>query len=196
MHDLMEAETAIVGSAVLQRGRPDTEETNKRFPFLLELKDAYLIGGSSAGAEATASEPNDTDVVDLKQEVARIDLLVKVDAISPLKEILRVQALQRWTGRVEQVLADRFVAIVSDVTNPSNPDEEVELDIEDVPVGDRGLIAEGAIFYWAMFYRDSKAGQREKSESIRFARQPKLTEQDMQDIFDEADAITAILERA
>ena len=197
MLNLMEAETAVVSSTETPQGRRDAaEKTNARLPFLLHLKDAYLVGGSSVGAETPDSEPNDADVLKLKQEFAHDIPLVKVDAITLSKEILRVQALQRWTGRVVKVLDARFIAVVSDVTTSSNPDEEVEFDIEDVPVSDRGLVAEGAIFYWSMVYRDSKAGQREKSESIRFARQPKLTKKDMQEIFDEADAITAILESA
>jgi hypothetical protein len=109
---------------------------------------------------------------------------------------IRVQALQRWTGRVEGVMGDRFVAIVSDVTTPTNPAEEVELDVGDVSWADQSLIKEGAIFYWAIVYRDTNSGQRERISTIRFARQPKLSDSDVSDIFGEADKIAELLESA
>lgn len=122
--------------------------------------------------------------------------LVRLLSIDVSKENVKVQALQRWTGRVERILKDRFVAIISDITTPGNPAEEVELDIQEVPPADRSLVAEGAIFYWAIVYRDSKGGQRERISSIRFARQPKLSEEDVQDILAEADEMAAFLESA
>jgi hypothetical protein len=115
-------------------------------------------------------------------------------SIDVSKRNVKVRALQRWTGRVERVLDDRFVAIVSDVTTPANPTAEVELDVQDVSPADRPLITEGAIFYWAIVYRDTKAGQRERIASIRFARQPKLSREDVEDIFNEADEMVAFLE--
>jgi len=109
---------------------------------------------------------------------------------------VKVQALQRWTGRVERVAGDRFVAIISDVTTPTNPAEEVDLDVEDVSPADRPLVAEGAIFYWSIVYRDTKGGQRERITTIRFARQPKLSDDVINDIFSEADKIAELLESA
>jgi hypothetical protein len=199
MLDLMENEVAVVGELASQLGmRARTPETSARFPFLLALRDAYLVSESSWVAEEPSAQSNESDGgrPDSQRFMSHTAPLTKVKCIDARKETLRVQALQRWTGRVEKVMKDRFVAIVSDVTTPSNPDEEVELDIEDVPSSDRALVTKGAVFYWAVVYRDSKAGQRWKSESIRFARHPKLSQQDVQDIFSEADAIAAILESA
>jgi len=145
--------------------------------------------------ESSKDTPNKEVARDVQRDVDPAPV-VRALAWDISERNFRVRALQRWTGRVERVLKDTFIAIVSDVTNPSNPEEEVELDVEDVPIGDRSLITTGSIFYWAMVYRDSKSGQREKTESIRFARQPKLTEEVANEIFNEADSITAILESA
>jgi hypothetical protein len=184
MHDLMENEVPIVGQ-------------DPRFPFCYTLDDTYVVSEPSWVAEEPSAKLNESGQPSLSYSShLHGTRLSEVKRIDPRKENVRVQALQRWTGRVETVMKDRFLAVVSDITTPSNPDEEVELDIEDVPSGDHALITKGAVFYWAIVYRDSKAGQRLKAESIRFARHPKLGEGDVREIFREADAITAILESA
>jgi len=194
----MENDVFGVGASPLQEATSESLGSSARFPFLLALKDAYLVSQASWIAEEPSTKSNDSDSApaDVQRLMSQSAPLTKVKSIDGQKENLRVQALQRWTGRVEKVMKDHFVAIVSDVTTPSNPIEEVELEIEAVPSGDRGLVTKGAIFYWAIVYRDSKAGQRWKSESIRFARHPKLSQEDVRQIFSEADEITAILESA
>ncbi len=67
-------------------------------------------------------------------------------------------------------------------------------DIEEISPSDRPLVKPGAVFYWAMTYRDEKDGTRRKAETIRFARQPILTERDIRDLLNEADSIAALLE--
>ena len=106
----------------------------------------------------------------------------------------KVQVLQRWTGRVVRVAGNRLIAIVSDITTPGNPPEEVEIDIRDVSKPDSPLVAPGAIFYWAIAYRDTRGGQRERITMIRFARQPELSRNDINDIFKDADEIANLLE--
>lgn len=129
----------------------------------------------------------------------------KMVAASPLfqplsrdvsRQNVRVQGLQRWTGTVSRVMQDRFLAIIRDMTTPANPAEEVELDIQEVSRPDRSLIAPGAIFYWAIVYRDNSDGSRERITTLRFARQPKLNETDIEDIFEEADKVTELLQSA
>lgn len=156
--------------------------------------ESYLV--SSPWVHSNSKDSPNRDVYrDIQFEVDPAPL-VRPLAFDISERNFKVKALQRWTGRVERVLENSFIAIVCDVTTPSNPDEEVELEIEDVPVGDRTLITNGSIFYWAMVYRDTKSGQREKSETIRFARQPRISEGTEKEIFADADDITAILESA
>jgi hypothetical protein len=104
--------------------------------------------------------------------------------------------LQRWTGVVERVTAGGFLARISDHTNPSNPPEEVELDLQEVSKSDRPLVVAGAAFYWSIGYRDTEGGQRERVATLRFARQPSLSQTDVDQIFEEADDLAAYLESA
>ena len=91
-------------------------------------------------------------------------------------------------------MSGRFMAIISDVTSPGNPRQEVELDVQDVSPADRTLVLEGAIFYWAIAYRDRSGGQRERISTVRFARQPKLDQVDVEEILNQADEMAAFLE--
>lgn len=88
--------------------------------------------------------------------------------------------LHKWEGRVLQVSADDFTAIVSDKTNPSNDDEEIVFDIEDVLDEDRELVAPGAVFYWSIGY-DDFSGSRRRVSQIVFRRLPGMSRREIED---------------
>jgi len=127
------------------------------------------------------------------QEQARPKAFVEVP---PLRESgSKITILQQWIGRVARVIDGRFLAVVEDVTNAHNPPEEIELDVADISESDLPLLAEGATFYWSIFYHDSPGGQRMRNSSLRFARQPRLSPADVHRIFEQADCMVALLER-
>lgn len=121
------------------------------------------------------------------------DVLVRLPSLRISK--WKVTVLQRWVGRVERVMADQFVAVLADATSSQNPPEEVELDIREVSTSDLPLMAAGATFYCSIGYRDTPGGQRERIFTLRFARQPRLSEADMNRVFERADDVAALLER-
>jgi hypothetical protein len=106
----------------------------------------------------------------------------------------KVRVLQQWNGIVEGVEGDRFFATISDRTNSSNPLEYIEMDLSELSESDRPLAVAGATFYWSIAYRDSPAGQRERLSSLRFARQPHVTADLVDRVFERADALAALLE--
>jgi hypothetical protein len=120
------------------------------------------------------------------------DVLVRLPALRESKG--KFLALQRWTGRVERVGTNTFVAVLTDDIDSSNPIEEVEIDICEVSSSDRSLLVDGATFYWTIGYRDSTGGQRDRMSSIRFARQPALSNSAVARAFKEADLIAAQFE--
>jgi hypothetical protein len=120
------------------------------------------------------------------------DLLVRLPSLAESK--WRVKVLQAWVGLVEHVGTDRFFATLTDVSNPRNPPEEVELDLSEISESDRPLLTEGAKFYWSIGYCDTPGGQRERVSSLRFARQPRLSQDEVNRIFKEADRLAAFLE--
>lgn len=185
MSNFFTSENSVPGVAILQPGVPVGRTSSEDYSFNLP---------SLEGACRNIQNNGGLPIGSVQVELARPQLFIR--PIMDWQRTVNVIALQRWTGRVERVLSNRFVAIVHDITNPTNPAEEVELDLEEVSPADRGLVAEGAMFYWSIVYRDSKSGQRERIAAIRFARQPKLSDQDVEDIFREADEMIAFLESA
>lgn len=81
------------------------------------------------------------------------------------------QALQRWEGVVTMIEDETFVARLTDLTS-KGPDEEVELPLSDIPNDDEDLLEAGAVFYWAIGYRDEASGQRQRVSALRFRRLP------------------------
>ncbi len=80
-------------------------------------------------------------------------------------------ALQRWEGVVTMIEDETFVARLTDLTHEGS-DEEVELPLSDIPNDDEDLLEEGAVFYWAIGYRDEASGQRQRVSTLRFRRLP------------------------
>jgi hypothetical protein len=127
-----------------------------------------------------------------QQPVTHEDVLVRLPSVRDSK--WKVRVLQGWVGIVNDVKGDRFSAVLADTTNSRNAPEQVELDLEEVSESDRPLLTEGATFYWSIGYRDTPGGQRERISSLRFARQPRLSENEVNRIFDRADNLAALLE--
>lgn len=87
-------------------------------------------------------------------------------------------SLQKWQGIVLSTSAESFLARVIDLKG-KNPDEEVELPLEEISRADLPLIKPGAIFYWNIGYKDSVNGQRIRASLIRFRRSPEWTEEEL-----------------
>jgi hypothetical protein len=86
------------------------------------------------------------------------------------KDLLRFELLQLWEGCVKAIHDDDLVAIISDRTDPTLPDEEVTLDLSDVPPGDLPLVKPGAVFYWSIGYADYPGVPRARQSRIYFRR--------------------------
>lgn len=87
-------------------------------------------------------------------------------------------ALQKWEGRVIEVLESMFTAVVTDFDEPYN-EEFVEFDIEEVSPGDRFLVESGSVFYWSIGYRTDPSGERSRSSVLVFRRLPSWTALDL-----------------
>lgn len=97
--------------------------------------------------------------------------------------------LQSWEGHVEKVQWDKemFSAIIADRTNPDNPNEWVELSINEIGPKDRELIEPGAVFYWSMGYEDRPGYPRQRLSRIYFRRLPGWTEEEVNAAEEEAE---------
>ncbi|WP_256831747.1 hypothetical protein [Pseudomonas sp. Pse1] len=97
---------------------------------------------------------------------------------------------QTWEGRVVENSPEQreFVAIISDRTCRSNPDEEVVIGYESVINSDLGLITEGAVFFWNVGkYRkysekNGKIGPAVNKYELRFRRLPPISAETIEEI--------------
>jgi len=101
----------------------------------------------------------------------------------------RFTLLQKWEGTVLASAEHEFTAILRD---KGEPDEEATFDVEEVPEGDRPLIAPGAVFHWSIGYRDRR-GQRTRESIICFRRLPAWTRRELDRAAQEADETISAL---
>lgn len=101
-------------------------------------------------------------------------------------------ALQRWEGVVTMIEDETFVARLTDLTS-EGVDEEVELPLSDIPHDDEDLLEEGAVFYWAIGYRDEASGQRQRVSALRFRRLPVWSASELRAARDRAVEVAAAL---
>jgi hypothetical protein len=80
---------------------------------------------------------------------------------------------QFWEGTVDSVSQGEFVAVVRDKTNPSNPDEEVVISLDEVMPSERPLVAPGATFYWFIGPEYTPSGRIKNVSLLEFQRLPR-----------------------
>ena len=88
-------------------------------------------------------------------------------AVSPY----RFELLQMWEGTVTDVGEGEFKARLTDITDPSRPDEEADFSRREVFDGDLALLVEGAVFRWSIGYK-TRGGTKERVSHISFLRLP------------------------
>ena len=103
-------------------------------------------------------------------------------------------AAQEWEGNVVEIMRDAFKAKLVDLTRQSFvEEEEAEIDLEDVSLGDRDLVKPGAIFRWVVGYDRTAAGTVSKASRLIFRRLPAWTERDLASSRERARALLADL---
>ena len=82
----------------------------------------------------------------------------------------RFKMLQHWEGIITAVQEEFFWANLSDLSAPSNPEEVVELPIEEISESDRPLLKPGSVFYWSIGHEITRTGQIRRVSEIRLQR--------------------------
>lgn len=133
----------------------------------------------------------DVNSIDIDSNLFRIRELLPVPTIAD--DFPRsFQLIQKWEGKVIAVMEDSFVAEVADKTTLSNDEEEMEIDIREVPSDDLHLLRPGSFFYWAIGYEDGRGVPRQRVSRIRFQRLPGLTIRDIDRAKDAAMEFSAL----
>lgn len=89
--------------------------------------------------------------------------------------------LQEWEGYVVSISNDTFTARLLDVTKDSSiEDEEADFPIDDLDDADRARICLGAIFRWAIGYRRSPGGTKDRYSRIVLRNLPAWTKKELE----------------
>jgi len=141
-----------------------------------------LEGATDQWGTVTAQGGSMTeDLVPVEEQLVRLP--------TQPRERDRFMVLQKWEGTVSRVTENEFTATLHDLSDPSRPDEEVALSIDEVSESDRPLLAQGGIFYWSIGYRMDQWGSRERVSALRFRRLPVWTRRDLEEVTRMADEL-------
>ena len=88
------------------------------------------------------------------------------------------RTLQAWEGVVTAVAEESFAVKLVDLIS-NKPDEEADIDFEDVSKDERPLVRIGAVFLLHVGYATSEGGQRSRTAILRFRRLPVWTESEL-----------------
>lgn len=133
---------------------------------LTNKQNSYLYGSGST--EDSAAEP------EIRPRNTRtLDVVKGFNRIEDIK--------QRWDGVVVDIQNDVLTVKLSDLTNRDNPEEIIELSIEEIEDRDRPLVEAGAMFLWHVGYRYGPKYPRERFSKISFRRLIPWTESELQD---------------
>lgn len=92
----------------------------------------------------------------------------------------RFEVIKHWEGVVINVEAETFSADLR-LVESSYPvaDSQIEIDLDNVPEGDRSLVQKGSVFYLTVGTRYPAGGRPEKSTRLVFRRMPRWSEGDI-----------------
>jgi hypothetical protein len=88
--------------------------------------------------------------------------------------------LARWSGRVLEVGRAGVVAALTNDLDPSAPEEEADIPLEEISEVDRSLVTPGALFLWSIGYRIHASGQRSRESVVLFRRLPRWSPEEIE----------------
>ncbi len=148
-----------------------------------ELLSTFLIGqdpkGSSRSEQQELAEVSHSAILDFSEKPmgasqVRVSSMTATVGEQQGGKGPILQTRQLWEGTVTQVSNGGFIAVVSDKTDPTNPQEQVSFDLGDVSDEDHELVRVGSSFYW-IIGRERTGGTVRNVSIVQFRRVPAWT---------------------
>ncbi|MFW6130500.1 MAG: hypothetical protein ACOC56_04880 [Atribacterota bacterium] len=95
-------------------------------------------------------------------------------------------SIQQWEGTIVAIKEDTVFVAFTDITEPSNGIEIMELPIKKIPESDRKFIELGSILYWSIFLE----GKSDCVSKISIRKNPKWSKKIVKEIKKEASELT------
>ncbi len=103
-----------------------------------------------------------------------------------------VKLLQQWECVVSRVHDDCVECEMHDLTDESKPVECAEVYLDEFSNFDRGLLREGAVFYWSIGHETKKTGQVRRYSELRVRRMPPLSNLKKREISEKAKRLSEL----
>jgi hypothetical protein len=135
-----------------------------------------------------------------QQHATATRAVVNLDQLFPDKPRLRPREatftpLQEWEGYVVDVGKETFTARLIDLTsNDAQEEEEADFPVTDLSDSDQQMLRPGAIFRWAIGYRRTRGGTKERISRIVFRRLPAWTARELKENRRKAEELAAALQ--
>ncbi len=103
--------------------------------------------------------------------------------------------LQEWEGYVVELDEEFFTARLVDLTaEREHEEEEADFPIVELSDADQSMLRLGAIFRWAIGYRRTRGGTKERVSRIVFRRLPAWTERELNENRQKAQELAVVLQ--
>jgi len=174
-------------------GQPLKADTFDRSFQVAEMSNWRISPELSAGLKQSLSNTTvDQERPDNEREfLAYVTRPIPKYTRHKIAAILRPRQL--WEGTVVECQNGSFVARVIDRTEPSNTDELVTFELDEVSPEDKKLVQPGASFYWTIGVERSPAGQIQNIDRVMFRRLPGWRASSVRDAEREAGSIAELL---
>ncbi len=135
-----------------------------------------------------------------QQRATATRAVVNLDQMFPDKPRLRPSEatftpLQEWEGYVVDVSEETFTARLIDLTSSDEQEEEeADFPVAELSDSDQQMLRPGAIFRWAIGYRRTRGGTKERISRIILRRLPAWTARELKENRRKAEELAAILQ--
>lgn len=133
----------------------------------------------SSGPEATCLSSTGGNLEMSTAPIMRPPVPERILVPRTIQSKIAFRQLQRWDGIVQSVNAETLTAVIRDKTNPQNPNEQVEISLDEISPDDQPLVTPGAVFYWSIGYAEGPGKPRERVSRIRFRRLPAWSQNEL-----------------
>lgn len=159
-------EKSLLGQPTKARSLTDNEDLLKKNWSGAVALVRRFPGSVGQSMDATTVPQSGEDVA------ASVRERISVPKPIALKPSSALNPKQLFEGTVLFRTEGGFTARLRDLTNPMNPDEIAEFDLDEISPDDKQMVQPGAAFFWTLGTESSPAGQVTKVMRVSFRRLP------------------------
>ena len=155
----------MIGTSALKVGIPSAPSST----FLWEKEFFRPKINASVNLLPEVGNYSSSPISSLPATISTTAIKTKAHTENNFTEFVSFKSLESWVGCVSEVGGNLFTATVISDKHPGTR-ESAEFSFDEISEDDRGLVHEGAIFYWSVGYQVNEFGGRFTASILRFQR--------------------------